>query len=40
MDKETIKKLLDDGVITAGQAAQYFPELAESEDEKIRKSFC
>ena len=37
MDKETIKKLLDDGVITAGQAAQYFPELAESEDEKIRK---
>lgn len=32
-----VRLMLTDGVITEEQAAKYFPELAESEDERIRK---
>ena len=32
-----VRLMLTDGVITKEQAAKYFPELAESEDENIRK---
>ena len=38
MDKETIKQLLADGVISNEVAEKYCPELAESEDEMIRKA--
>jgi len=37
MDKETIMQLLADGVISNKVAERYFPELKESEGEKIRK---
>lgn len=37
MDKDTIKQLLADGVISQEVAEKYFPELAESDDERIRK---
>ena len=33
-----VRLMLTDGVITQEQAAKYFPELAESEDERIRKA--
>ena len=34
---EKVKQMLTDGVITKEQVAKYFPELKDSEDEKIRK---